>query len=66
MPLGDGTPEWAYSLFLRRDRGLHVPLPPSKYEFDGFPVSVSSVYTRVLAGLAVPPLHGLLTLSMRP
>ena len=66
MPLWNGTPEWAYSLFLGRDRGLRVPLPPSQYEFDGFPVSVSSVCTRVLAGLSVLPFHGRLTLSMRP
>ena len=66
MPLRVGTPEWAYSLFLRRDRGLRGPLHPSQYEFEGFPESVSSVNTRVLAGLSVLPLHGRLPLSMCP
>ena len=66
MPLRVGTREWAYLLFLRRDRVLCVPLHPSQYEFDGFRESVSSVYTRVLAGLSVQPLHGRLALSMRP
>ena len=66
MALGDGTPDCADSLFQGRDRGFRVRLPAAQYEFDGFPMSVSSVYTRVLAGLSVLPLHGRLTLSMRP
>ena len=66
MTLWFGTLEWAYSLFLRRDRGLRVPLPSAQYEFDGFPEAVSSVYTLVLAGLSILPVHGRLTLSMRP
>ena len=67
MALGDGTPEWADSLFWGRDRGLRVPpCPPAQYDFVGFPEAVSSVYTRVLAGLSVPPVHGRLALSKRP
>ena len=66
MALGDATPEWADSLFLRRDRGLRFPLPPSQYEFDGFPEAVSLVYTRVLAGLSILPDHGRLELPKRP
>ena len=66
MALGDGTPEWADSLFQGRVRGLRVPLPPAQYKFVGFPEAVSSVNTRVLAGLSVLPVHGRLALSKRP
>ena len=65
MPLRVGAPEWASSLFLRKDRGLRVPLHPSQYEFDGFSEAVSSMYTRVLAGLSVLPDHGRLELPKR-
>ena len=65
MALKDGTPEWAFSLFRGRVGGLRVPLPAAQYEFDGFPEAVSSVCTRVLAGLSVLPVHGRLALSKR-
>ena len=52
MALWDGTPEWAHSLVQGRVRSLRVPLPVAQYEFVGFPEAVSSVYTRVLAGLS--------------
>ena len=54
MPLRDGTPEWTDSLFQRRVRGLHVLLPAAQCEFVGFSEAVSSVHTRVLAGLFCP------------
>ena len=66
MALRDGTPEWADSLFQGRVRGLRVPLPAAQYEFVGFLEAVSSVYTRVLAGLSVLPDHGRLELPKRP
>ena len=41
-------------------------LPAAQYEFVGFPEAVSSVYTRVLAGLSVLPVRGHLDLPKRP
>ena len=66
MALRNGTPDWSDSLFQGRVRAFRVPLPPAQYEFDGFPEAVSSVYTRVLAGLSVLPDHGRLELPKRP
>ena len=66
MALRNGTLEWADSLIQGRVRGLRVPLLAAQYEFDGFPEVVSSVHTRVLAGLSVLPDHGRLELPKRP
>ena len=66
VALGVGTPEWADSLFQGRVRGLRVPLPAALYEFVGFLEAVSSLFTRVLAGLSVLPDHGRLELPKRP
>ena len=64
MALRDGSGLTAF--FQGRVRGLRVPLLAAQYEFVGFPVAVSSVYTRVLVGLSVLPEHGLLELPKRP
>ena len=66
MPLRVGTPEWADSLFQGRVRGLRFSLPAAQYEFDGFLEAVSSVFTRVLAGLSVLPDHGRFQLPKSP
>ena len=62
MALGDGTSDWADSLFQGRVRGVRVLLAAALYEFVGFLEAVSSLFT----GLSVLPDHGRLELPKHP